>query len=255
LSFIVSKLAWLLLQPSNLLLLGLLVALLLGWRRVALALVLLLAAVVVLPVGLWLRQPLEDRFPRPASLPAEVAGIVVLGGAQESDIALSRGVLAVGDGAERLIEGLALAYRYPEAELVFSGGSGALFPGEARERDVNQRFVELMRFDPDRVVYEDRSRNTWENARFTRELVEPTPDEVWLLVTSAAHMPRSMGIFRRIGWPVVAWPVDYQTGDVAPELQTAVSGRLDELDDTVREWLGLLFYRLTDRTDALFPAP
>ena len=68
-------------------------------------------------------------------------------------------------------------------------------------------------------------------------------------------MPRSMGIFRQIGWPVVPWPVDYRTGDDGPVLQTEVSLRLSELDDAAREWLGLLFYRLMGRTDALFPAP
>ena len=254
-SFVLSKLAWLVLQPSNLLLLGLLSAVLLNWRRLLLGLLLLLAVVVVLPVGLWLQRPLEDRFVRPAELPAEIAGIIVLGGAQDQAVTEARGTLALTGAAERMVEGLALAYRYPEARLVFSGGSGRLFPGDASESTVNERFIELMRLDPARVVLEDRSRNTWENARFSRELIEPQAGETWLLVTSAAHMPRSMGIFRRIGWPVVPWPVDYRTGDDGPMLQTEVSDRLTQLDDAAREWLGLLAYRLMSRTDALFPAP
>ncbi len=154
-----------------------------------------------------------------------------------------------------MIEGVALAYRHPEARLVFSGGSGGLFPGDARESAVNELFIDLMILDPARVLLEDRSRNTWENARFTFELIEPDPADTWLLVTSAFHMPRSIGIFRRIGWPVVPWPVDYRTGNDGLALQLSVSERLTELDDAAREWLGLLFYRLTGRTDALFPAP
>ncbi len=179
----------------------------------------------------------------------------MLGGAQDQAITAARGTLALTDAAERMVEGLALAYRYPEARLVFTGGSGRLFPGDASESAVNELFVDLMALDPARVVLEDRSRNTWENARFTRELVEPQAGETWLLVTSARHMPRSMGIFRQIGWPVVPWPVDYRTGDDGPVLQTEVSSRLTELDDAAREWLGLLFYRLMGRTDGLFPAP
>ena len=254
-SFVLSKLAWLVLQPSNLLLLGLLVAVLLNWRRLLLGLMALLVIVVVLPVGLWLQRPLEDRFARPAELPAEIAGIIVLGAAQEEAITEARGTLALTDAAERMVEGLALAYRYPEARLVFSGGSGRLFPADASESVVNERFIDMMRLDPALVILEDRSRNTWENARFSREMVEPEAYETWLLVTSAAHMPRSMGIFRRIGWDVVPWPVDYRTGDDGPALQTEVSLRLIELDDAAREWLGLLFYRLMGRTDALLPAP
>jgi uncharacterized SAM-binding protein YcdF (DUF218 family) len=255
LSFVVAKLAWLVLQPSNLLLAALALSVLLGWRRLAIGLVCLLAAVIVLPVGLWLLQPLEDRFARPAALPEPVAGIIVLGGAQEAAVTAARAVLAVNDAAERLIEGLALALRYPDARLVFSGGSGALFPDGSLERDVDERFMALMAADGVRVVYEDRSRNTWENARYTRELVEPTGGEVWLLVTSAAHMPRSVGIFRRIGWPVVPWPVDYRTSGGVTLMGLAAGDRLGQLDEATREWLALAAYHLMDRTDALFPAP
>jgi len=254
-SFVLSKLAWLVLQPSNLLALGLLVAVLLNWRRLALGLVAVLALVVVLPVGLWLQRPLEDRFERPTELPQAVAGIIVLGGAQDQDVTAARGTLALTESAERMIEGVALAYRYPEARLVFSGGSGRLFPGDARESAVNELFIDLMALDPARVLLEDRSRNTWENARFTFELIEPNSADTWLLVTSAFHMPRSIGIFRQIGWPVVPWPVDYRTGNDGLALQLSVSDRLTELDDAALEWLGLLFYRLMGRTDALFPAP
>jgi hypothetical protein len=170
-------------------------------------------------------------------------------------VTAARGVLAVNDAAERLIEGLALALRYPDARLVFSGGSGALFPDGSLERDVDERFMTLMAADGVRVVYEDRSRNTWENARYTRELVEPTGGEVWLLVTSAAHMPRSVGIFRRIGWPVVPWPVDYRTSGGVTLMGLAAGDRLVQLDEATREWLALAAYHLMDRTDALFPAP
>lgn len=251
-SFVLSKILWILLQPSNLLLLALALAVLAGWRRLALGLVAVLALVVVLPVGLWLVAPLEARYPQPSAMPDEVSGIIVLGGAQDPVITAHHGRLAVNDAAERLIEGLALAYRYPEARLVFSGGTAALFPAETIERDVNEIFVALMALDRDRVVYEDRSRNTWENALFTRELVTPEPGETWLLVTSAAHMPRSMGIFERIGWTVLPWPVDYRAAG-RPITHFDAGMRLVELDRAMREWLGLLAYRLMDRTDRLLP--
>ena len=63
----------------------------------------------------------------------------------------------------------------------------------------------------ERIELEDRSRNTVENAVFTRALVNPKPNERWLLVTSAAHMPRAIGTFRQAGFPIEAYPVDWRT--------------------------------------------
>jgi hypothetical protein len=65
-----------------------------------------------------------------------------------------------------------------------------------------------------------------------------------------------MGIFRRLGWEVVPWPVDYQTpGGLRWPHDYSPAARVDELDIAAREWLGLLAYRLMGRTSALFPAP
>ena len=255
-TFLLSKLAWLLLAPSNLLGLLLLAGVL--WRRwwLVRGVVLLLVLLVVVPVGLWLHLPLEDRFARPETLPDRIDGIIVLGGAQEQQITSARDVLALDQHGERLIEGLALALRHPEARLVFSGRSGLPAGIGGSEQIVNELFVDLMGFDAGRVLYEDHSRNTWENALLTKAALDPKPGEVWLLVTSAAHMPRSMGVFRRLGFEVVPWPVDYRTpGGLRWPLSFSAAARLDELDLAAREWVGLLAYRLMGRIGALFPTP
>jgi len=255
LSFALSKLGWMLLQPSNLLIGLLAVTVLLRWRRLSLLVLALLVAVATLPVGLWLARPLEERFARPTMLPASVAGIIVLGGAQDPPVAQARGVLATKESAERLIEAAALAQRYPDALLVFSGGDGTLLQ-RGNEGEVNRRFVDLAGLNEGRILYEERSRNTWENALFTRALVQPEPGQTWLLVTSAAHVPRSIGIFRRIGWAVLPFPVDYETrGGLDWPSRLEASERLEELDAAAREWVGLLAYRLMGRTGALLPGP
>lgn len=251
-----AKLLWPVLQPSNLLVVALAAAVLLGWRRLAGATLALLALAVVLPVGHWLLVPLEERFPRPATTPDRVTGVVVLGGAQLPHITASRGVLALNQHGERLIEGLALARRHPEARLLFSGWNARPDDQGASEQLVNTIFLDLMGFDEDRVIREERSRNTWENALYTRDLVQPDPDDVWLLVTSASHMPRSIGMFRTVGLDLVPWPVDYLTArPLRWSGPFSVAGRLNDLDFATREWLALLFYHLRGRTDALFPAP
>ena len=261
-SFALSKIVWVLVTPSNLVTLGTAALTLLAlWtdfgvlRKLAALAALATLLVVVLPLGDWLARPLEDRFALP-TLPARIDGVIVLGGAQDAAIEAARGRLAVDEHAERLIEGLGLALRHPEARLVFSGGSAAINPGEANERRVNERFLRILEADQAHVLYEDRSRNTWENARYTKDLVAPRLGEVWVLVTSAVHMPRSVGIFRRVGFGVIPYPVDYRTGaGTAWAVYFNAAGRLTRLDEAVREYIGLVAYRLMGRTDALFPKP
>jgi uncharacterized SAM-binding protein YcdF (DUF218 family) len=208
------------------------------------------------PMGRLARLALEDRFPPPESWPAEVDGVVVLGGMVDPFVSRARGQLILGDAVERLLAFAEFGRRYPRAQLVFSGGSGVLGRQDATEAETLRPHLAQFGLDPARVVFEGRSRNTYENAVFTRDLVRPAPGETWVLVTSAFHMPRAMGAFRRAGWTVVPYPVDYH-------LEPAQAGAwgfdflagFGSLRAALHEWTGLVVYRLTGRTDALFPAP
>ena len=105
-------------------------------------------------------------------------------------------------------------------------------------------------------MFEDRSRNTHENAVFSHALAQPKPGETWVLITSAFHMPRAVGAFRRAGWTVVPYPVDYALEPDPPmSWQMDFLGAMGTLRSAVHEWTGLAAYRLTGKTDALFPAP
>lgn len=259
--FILSKILWLLIKPSHILLImliaGILRLILSGGRKGRRLITLATIALLVLgfvPAGDWLARGLEDRFRRPQVLPVDITGVIVLGGGQSTDIAASRNVLALNDAAERMVEGLAMALRYPDAKLVFSGHSAALLETDASEVQVNAAFIELMQFDPARVIYEDRSRNTFENALNSQELLDPQVDDVWILITSAMHMPRAMGIFGKLGWRVIPYPTDYQTTvDMRFITEFDLSARLVLLDAVTREYVGLLAYYLLDRTDTLLP--
>lgn len=259
--FFLSKMFWFLAVPSNLLVLlavlgtGLLFT---RWRRTgraacaASALGLVVAG--FLPLGVFLLGPLENRFARPpADAPAPDV-ILVLGGALDTDLTMVRGVVSLTDAGARMTEAVALARRYPEARLVFSGGSGRLVGAGTPESAAAQLFFRQMGVDPARLSFESRSRNTHENAVFTRDLFQPKPGERWWLVTSAFHMPRSMGIFRQAGLPVTPWPAHYYT---APGkfrwFEVSYGLRLTEVG--LREWIGLAAYWLSGRTDALFPGP
>ncbi|MBM3519122.1 MAG: YdcF family protein [Alphaproteobacteria bacterium] len=258
-----SKLLWPLLQPANLLLLLLVLgaAQLLGRRTsgVGRGLVVLAAALLlltaVLPLGNWVVQPLEERFP-PAPPPSRVDGLIVLGGSVSPDLTAARGQPALNDAAERLTAFVALARRYPSARLVFSGGTGSLIPGRLSEADVARVLFTELGIAADRVVFQGASRNTYEDAMLSHALVQPEAGETWLLITSARHMPRAVGVFRRAGWPVVPYAVDYRTtGDVSPDLDFGLADGLNSLDDAAKEWVALVVYRVLGRTDTLIPGP
>ncbi|MCW2246684.1 uncharacterized SAM-binding protein YcdF (DUF218 family) [Azospirillum fermentarium] len=262
--FYLTKAAWGLLAPANALLWmlvgGLVLSLRPRRRRLGLGLVWTAAAVftalALLPVGAWLGHPLEDRFPRPAVLPERVGGIIVLGGAVEPPIAASRGDPALNGAAERLLSFVELARRYPDAPLIATGGAGLVWDSGQKEGDVVVAVLKQMGFDTGRVMVENLSRNTWENALFSRPLADPQPGAPWILITSAVHMPRSVGIFRRQDWPVIPYPVDFRTradGVWYPSFDL-LSG-LNLTSDMMREWLGLAGYFLMGRTDRLFPGP
>jgi uncharacterized SAM-binding protein YcdF (DUF218 family) len=257
------KLAFILLRPSNFLLLLGLVGLLGLWPRprawakglLALSLGLMLL-VTVLPVGSWLMAPLENRFPRPAGYPERVDGVVILGGGVRSDITAARGTATFQDPAEREMALLAFARRYPDAKVLFTGGVGRLDGGIPPETGTIRLLLREQVMPEDRVLYDDQARTTHENAIYAKELAQPKPGERWLLVTSAGHMPRGMGCFRAVGWELEPWPVDYRTTGT---FELGIGERLDEglyeLDEAAYEWLGLVYYRLLGWIPALFPGP
>ncbi|HEV2630202.1 MAG TPA: YdcF family protein [Pseudolabrys sp.] len=217
--------------------------------------ILLLAAIGFLPVGVALTLPLEQRFPPWTEGPSAPNGIIVLGGALDPDISKARHSFALSGGAERVTAGILLAHRFPNALLVFSGGD--VDPRKPREADISARFAEQMGVPRARLIIEDRSRSTAENAAFTKDRLEPKAGQRWVLVTSAMHMPRAVGAFRHVGFPVEAYPVDYTTTGPADagHLSNSIEGGVIRTDAAVHEWIGLIAYRLLGRTNALFPGP
>ncbi|WOJ89945.1 YdcF family protein [Methylocapsa polymorpha] len=261
--FVVSKIFWLVAEPLSLLVVLGVLGVLLGFTRFARAgraltagAMVLLAIGLLTPLGAALLRPLEDRFPLPAADSPPPTGIIVLGGSISPAKTEARDQIILTDAAARLTTAVELARRYPKARLVFTGGSGSLREEQAEAIGVRTLWLALG-VPPEQMSFEAKSRNTWENAVFTRDLIQPKPGETWLLVTSAWHMPRSVGIFRRLGFEVTPYPVDYRTfGDARDWLMNSpVLERAFMFDFGVREWIGLFAYRLAGKTDALFPAP
>ena len=260
--FVASKLLWQLLRPNTFCLLLAVVGAVALWRGrrwgrwPALLGLGWFVALAATPLATWMTWPLENRFSRPATAPERVDGIIILGGAVDQDLTSARGIPSLTGAAERMTEAVALGRRFPDARIVFSGGTANPLRHSMTEADVARLLFDQLGLGPDRVTYENAARNTAENATLSRALMNPQPGETWLLVTSASHMPRSMGVFRAAGWPVVAWPVNYSTGVThLSGYDEPFSERLGMAEWAMREYLGLVAYRVLGRTDALFPTP
>jgi uncharacterized SAM-binding protein YcdF (DUF218 family) len=249
-----SEFLWWLLTPSTLMTLLLLLAYLVARARaprIAAGLVFLplivLLALALAPIDQVLAMPLEGRVTVPERLPTDVDGIVVLGGSVDWRVGEDRGQLTLDGAGERMLAALALARRYPDAQLVFTGlfegalatewrsddGLGLLFEPAFRGRD---------------VTYLGEARSTYEEALLAVERIRPRTGSTWLLVTSALHMPRALGTFRTIGWNVTPLPVDYRSPAAWRwRFDPRIGARLAELDRVVREWGAYVVYRATGR--------
>ena len=262
--FVLAKILGFFALPSNLIImLGLAGVVLMATRfrragrRLAGASVVLLAIIGLTPIGNALILPLEQRFPAWTDGGRPPAGVVVLGGALDTVVSGARHEVALNEAAERMTEVAALARRYREARIVFSGGSGQLVFQGQNESELAVRLFGYFGIPPERVEQENRSRDTVENARFTKAMADPKPDERWLLVTSAYHMPRSIATFRRAGFAIEAYPVDWRTRGPSDLWRpfTNLGDGIRRTDTAVREWVGLVAYRLAGHTSELFPGP
>jgi uncharacterized SAM-binding protein YcdF (DUF218 family) len=259
--FYLSKIFWFFIQPLNLaifLLLAGLLAAMIGRRRLAatggVLAFLILALSAWTSLGAMMLNPLEERFARPP-LPEKVDGIVVLGGGFEGAINLVRGGYELNSGGDRMVETAVLARRFPTAKVIVSGGTGELFLEGEGDAATAPRLLTALGVTADRLILENKSRNTYENAVFTKELVTPKPGETWLLVTSAFHMPRAKALFDKAGFATVPWPVDYRTSG-REGIGLFRDNPADSLQATtmaIREWIGLIAYWLSGRIDQPFP--
>ena len=194
--------------------------------------------------------PLDTRFP---PLDLETApppdGIIVPGGMILESHARTRGTLVEfsGDGAEAVPTVAILARRYPEARIITSGGD---------EAEGARRILIASGIDPARIQSDPSSGSTLERVHNVLTLIGEDRSGTWWLVASAHRMPRTIGTFRKAGFDPVPFPVDYRW--IPPTLITWFYGLREGLaltDAAVHEWAGLVFYRVTGRTDTLFPGP
>ncbi|MCV6611375.1 MAG: YdcF family protein, partial [Amphritea sp.] len=197
-------------------------------------------------------------FTVPQEMPEKIAGVIVLGGGESAELSAYWGTPQFGLAGDRYMSILPLLKQYPDVPVIMTGGSGSVLKPEYRGADVVQEWMAAQGLG-DRLIYERDSRNTFENAIYSADVLPERADiadeKGWLLVTSAFHMPRSVSIFRKQGWTVLPYPVDYYSKPFSlSELNSDLSENMQILSLGVREWLGLTAYYFTDKTDSWFPS-
>lgn len=251
-----SELLWWWLQPSGLILALLLLAWLAATARAArfaagaaFLAVLGWGTIVVAPLAALLAAPLEARHPLPEALPSDVDGIVVLGGSVDWRASEASGRLQLGGSGERMAAAAALARRWPDALLAFTGVTSAALAGEFVSEAGPGSLFAGPEYEDRRIVVLPGVGSTYEEAIVVLERLSPRPGETWVLVTSAWHMPRAWATFRTLGWTLVPYPVDGLAAGsrwVWPSLPSAAD-RLADVDTIVREWGALFVYRRSGR--------
>jgi uncharacterized SAM-binding protein YcdF (DUF218 family) len=261
--FILSKLAWGVLSPTNMIILMMALGTLFlmkgavsAAKKILVSTVVVTLLLTIYPLGDSVMFPLENRFSKPQVMPVQIDGIIVLGGGEQLKTSLSWQSAELGAGGDRYIGAAILAKRYPTAPVIFTGGNSLLsFQGKGDQGNIAQTVLTAIGIEKSRLIIESKSRNTNENFLFIRPLL-PEIMGNYLLVTSAFHMPRAMGIARQQGLNVIAYPVDYRSNQpVLRQWSFNLYEHLEVLEPAWREWIGLTVYYITGRTDEWFPAP
>lgn len=259
--FYISKLIWLLVSPDSLFLILVIFSLILLYvgkqqlAKIVLTLTIgLLLIIAFFPVGEWLLYPLESRFQTNPTLPNKIDGIIVLSGAEDTERSILWDQVELGGAAERDLMFISLARQYPKAKLIFTGGIGSLTQQEYKGADVAKKLFQQQGLDTNKIIFERESRNTYENVIFSKKIIKPIQNKNWILITTSWHMPRSVGIFCKVGWPVIPYPVDHQTKkDHLYRVDFNLAKNLKVLKTGIKEWMGLFAYYLAGKTTSVLP--
>lgn len=249
--FVIQKIVLsLMLPPASLLLLILSGLLLLRWRRTA-GRALLASGIILLyvlsldPIANGLIRPLEAAYRPFSGTAARLDAVVVLGGGVNDLSWVPAPPAPSGQSLERLVNGIYQA-RTLRLPLVIAGGSGRITPGGVPEADAMAEMAVRLGFPGKDIVIENRSRNTWENAEAVKQAIQ---GRTIILVTSAFHMKRAAGMFKKQGFTVLPDPTGYlsQTQPASLARLLPDAGALRTSSTALAEYASLTWYWTTGK--------
>ena len=203
------------------------------------------------PIPDYLLSQLENTHPQATVNYSNLTGVIVLGGGEgKGAIAQARNEASLMRAAERITESVKAYRNNPSLKILYTGYTGQIFHKGWSGADIANKFLIDQGVYPDNIILEGKSRNTYENAVFSKALLEEVGNEgKWGLITSAAHMKRSVKIFEKVGLGgrVIAMPVDYETSGVADWWRFDLQNGNDLWRNYIHETVGTWIYRLTGR--------
>ena len=259
-SFYLSKIIWVLLNPFNIFVLFTILTIILylvSFRKLSITIFfinsLYLILISFLPIGNYLIYKIEKEFHSNFIISEKLDGILILGGATNPLMYKEFNEISLNSSAERLIESVTIIKKFKNSKIIFSGGSGVINRPDLGHSQVARSFYKKIGIDESRIIFEDNSRNTYENILFSKKLANPKKNEKWLLITSASHMRRAMLIGSKINWEFIPYAVDFRTMKkfrFLPSLN--LLSNINSFQHGSHEWMGLISYYLMKRTDKIF---
>jgi len=247
--FFLYKAVLFMIMPVSLAAFSFLAALATSWKKNWISKALMLFGLFVLfglgsgNVAQRLAGPLERAFPRP-STEARAEAVVVLGGAVDLERS-TRDRIEFNDASERIIEGAKLVREKKAKTLIVSGGSGDPQQQQKDEATFLAAFAKTLGVSPSSIIVQKKSRTTNEDAEYTAEILRKGNIKSFFLVTSATHMRRAVGCFRKQGFEPTPYPVDFRAepriSRVLSFLPSADGLRLSTA--AIHEYLGYAVYR------------
>ena len=259
-SFYLSKILWLILNPFNIFIFVTLLSIFLYFvklRRLSLIIFLInfvfIALISFLPIGSYLIYNIEKEYHSYIKPPDQVDGILILGGATNPLLYNEYNQISLNGSSERLVESVFIIKKFDKAKVIFSGGSGILNRPDFDHAQVAKSFYKKIGIEIDKIIFEDNSRNTYENIIYSKKIANPKINENWLLITSASHMKRALLIADKNNWDLIPYAVDFKNikeFKLIPNLN--LLSNLNSFQQGSHEWLGLVSYYLMGITDKVF---
>ena len=258
-SFYLSKIFWILINPFNILMfLSILTIFFLFIKKfffsylTAFFFIFFFIVFCIIPTGSYLIYVLEKKFHTPFIAPNKVDGILILGGATNANLSSDFNQVTLNNSAERLVESIKIIKKYENAIVVYSGGSGGLIQPKIKHTDVAKRFFIESGLGHRNILFESESRNTYENILFSKKLINPNINQKWVVVTSAHHMNRAILVAEKINWDLIPYPVDFRKPkEFVFSINPKLFSNLTAMNQGMYEWVGLIYYYFLNRTDRI----
>ena len=259
-SFYLSKILWLILNPFNIFICITLLSIFLYFiklNRLSSIIFLInfvfIALISFLPIGSYLIYNIEKEYHSYIKPPDQVDGILILGGATNPLLYNEYDQISLNGSSERLVESVFIIKKFDKAKVIFSSGSGLVNRPDLDHAQVAKSFYKKIGIETNQIIFEDKSRNTYENIIYSKKIANPKINENWLLITTASHMKRALLIANKNNWKLIPYAVDFKNikdFKLIPNLNLLTN--LNSFQQGSHEWLGLVSYYLMGRTDKVF---